>query len=288
MKKTCVTALLAVVFLILALCPLFSGGKPESPGSGPKEEPSEETVELASIVGMIEIDDSSTYVMPRPIVYFSLVEEIGGEYDFSRMVTLNKEWNYSEYIKLALNLGMRSADGMALYASDKNDLFLENMDTIEKIVGILGIEDSIRAVTDELKKAIESGDKERVKDLADKVYTEAQTALKEQDNEELAQFMTLGSWIKGAHIMAGSLTEKYDPEVSKVVALEEVAGAYITMLEGMEELVEYDDTLSEIAEALPTIKDLVAVEENEPVPEQNIQKLYSITSGLITTIAEMD
>jgi hypothetical protein len=287
-KKTCVTALLAVVFLILALCPLFSGGKPESPGSGPKEGASEETVELASIVGMIEIDDSSTYVMPRPIVYFSLVEEIGGEYDFSRMVTLNKEWNYSEYIKLALNLGMRSADGMALYASDKNDLFLENMDTIEKIVGILGIEDSIRAVTDELKKAIGSGDKERVKDLADKVYTEAQTALKEQDNEELAQFMTLGSWIKGAYIMSGSLMKKYDPEVSKVVALEEVAEAYSTMLEGMEELVEYDDTLSEIAEALPTIKDLVAVEENEPVPEQNIQKLYSITSGLTTTIAEMD
>lgn len=88
--------------------------------------------------------------------------------------------------------------------------------------------------------------------------------------------------------MSGSLMKKYDPEVSKVVALEEVAEAYSTMLEGMEELVEYDDTLSEIAEALPTIKDLVAVEENEPVPEQNIQKLYSITSGLTTTIAEMD
>lgn len=288
MKRTCATALFATVFFTLALCPLFSGGKPESPETKPKEGPSEETVELASIVGMIEIDDTSTYVMPRPIVYFSLVEEIGGDYDFSQMVTLNNEWNYSEYIKLALNLGMRSADGMALYASDKEDQFLENMDTIEKIVGILGIEDSLRGVTDELKKAIGSGDKERVKDLADKVYTEAQDTLKEQDNEELAQFMTLGSWIKGAYIMSGSLMRKYDPEVSKVVALEEVADAYITMLDGMEELVEYDDTLSEIADALPEIKDLVAVEENEPVPEQNIRELYNITSGLTTTIAEMD
>lgn len=274
--------------VVLGLCAFLVLAMPIA-AKGADEEPATEstTMSIDEMRGMIDVQEKATFVLPRPIVYFALVEQFGADYDFSEAIELNTDWNYESYIKLALNLGGRSADGMAFYASDDMASLKKNADTIEKMMSVLGIEEDVQDSIDALKSALVSGTDDEVKQLADDIYTSVEATLTEQDKLELAQFISLGSWIEGAYIVSASLVENYDAEVSKVVALEPVVGTYITLLEQRKDFVEYEPVLQEIADALDVIAPLVKTEGNDPVPQENIEKLYEIVSGLKTSIEAM-
>ena len=283
MKKILLISFMATLMLFGLFSTLFAVGEKEV-----KEPVAAKEVTLDNIMGMVNVDKSSTYVLPRPIVYFAIIEEVKDEFDFSDVVKLQENWNYTDFIQLSLNLGMRSADSMALYSGDNEDLFIQNNETIEKMINILGVDEFIRPAIDSLKKALSSGDDSKLKEYADDVYTSVESTLVKQDNKELAEFMTLGSWIEGAYLVSKGLLVDYDPEISKIAALDTVVDAYIRMLGNMEELVKYDPILKKIEQALPKIKVLVTTESGEPVSRENIAELNKIVLELKTTIEKME
>jgi len=274
MKQSSRLALLGLCFLFVIAGPLMAKGADEESvpdAAGPS---------VVDVNTMITIPKAATYVLPRPIVYFTLVEEFGEEYDFSAGVDLNTDWNYESYIKLALNLGARSADGMAFYAGDEMGDFRKNADTIEKMMSVLGIDEDVREPIEALKAALIDRDDGAVKSLSDDVYTSVEKVLLDQDKMQLAQFISLGSWIEGAYIVSTALVENYDEEVSKVVALHSVVRTYQSVLENQKEFVNYEPILQEIQAALDSIYPLIVVEKNAPVPLENIEEIQLVLSDL--------
>ena len=265
---------LLCMFLFFAIA---AGVSPLQAAETPQQE--RKTIDrnlIERYTAIIEID----YVIPRPSTILQVLED--NKFAFTGQVKPNETVQYKGGAKIALNLGSRCADGvMMVYGEQKtSDAQLEKLgQTIIKLMEDLGLKDKLKEVN-KLKEALKTKNHELIRKSVDNLFAETENFLRQRDDNALAMFASLGGWIELTYYASEELSKNYQPESSKVLAMDYVIESYIMALAHLKLWIQDSPVLQTISKALPKLKGLMTCPPNQPLSQEAINGVYAIAKSL--------
>ncbi|MGQ1891570.1 hypothetical protein ACT29H_14110 [Thermophagus sp. OGC60D27] len=167
-----------------------------------------EIIETAAIQKQLEDGFQKSklifYSLPSPLETSMLIKKAGADFN---VTLLNPPENLSKYqtnYKMALNLGIYSADLSYATLFDQSETTIEYMGVARKLADELGI---LGAVDEETIKKLEENmnNREVVMDIISESYMNANAYLSDNNRAAVSVMVLAGGWIEGLYL-ATSLT----------------------------------------------------------------------------------
>jgi hypothetical protein len=232
---------------------------------------------------------SSNYLVPSPNELFMALDNLN-QRNWDDIVTLIKDdenkmkSDYKDSIALAMNLGIRVADGLLGVAAKDKALIVEIGPVIKRLAQRLGVQSSLIGVGDRVKQYAEA---EKWAELTHELNDLQSGILEEMVRLRDSDAATLGSiagWLEGLHLITKSLSTNYDENGSEILRQPSLVEHFITELSKIDKSLQEKQIVLEITAGLQKIKSLCEVDREAPVTKDNVKALYGISSTLITKI----
>ena len=222
-------------------------------------------------------------VIPSPSDLFLALDKMG-EVDWNKATSYNPKFVYNNNYLRALNLGVRGADGfIAVQARDKAHL-AQMIEIIIKIAEELGASDTILKKRSEFETYAKKNQWFELRGELDKLRDDIQLELVDQGENDIALLMSIGGWIEGLRITSELLTSQYDKDNSTLLYQPILVQYFHKEFDNLGGNAQKNIVVKQIKEKIPEIQSLINVGFEEPVPVENVRKLHTISSQLISAI----
>jgi len=142
------------------------------------------------------------YTMPSPLETAMLIKRSGAIYDRSDLNPVSSVNNYQTNLKMALNLGIYSADMSYASLFDQTQTTIKYIGVAKKLADGLGI---LQAIDEEAIKKLEANMNNRdvVLDIISEAFMNSNAFLTENNRESIAVTVLIGGWIEGLYFATG-------------------------------------------------------------------------------------
>jgi hypothetical protein len=206
-------------------------------------------------------------IIPPPNMIFAALQS-SGTINWKTIITYNDETNYTSFEKIALNLGIRVADGfVAIMAENRNDMTRMGK-AIKVLAKKIGIGDQILQKTGEIDSNIIN-------------------ELEQRQDYEVSYFCNLGAWFEALFIASKSLNEKYDPQMAENLRQKGLVDVFLEGFDMLSEKTKEDPLVQLIKEKLTAIGPLLDFPRGKSLSRENAKKLFEITTDLKTEIEKI-
>ncbi|MDR2928200.1 MAG: hypothetical protein LBV41_08395 [Cytophagaceae bacterium] len=139
------------------------------------------------------------YSLPSPLETAMLIKQAGASYDITLLNSLDNVSRYNTNLKMALNLGIYSADMSytSLFDQMQNTLlYMGASRTLADQLGVLG------AIDENTIKKLEANmnDRDVVMDIISETFMNSNAYLTENDRPAIAGMVLVGGWIEGIYL----------------------------------------------------------------------------------------
>ncbi len=185
---------------------LVSASMLSSCGSGSKDKKAseeEKIVESVSVDGKVMDDFKKSklifYSLPSPLETAMLIKRAGASYNEELLNPLNNLEKYATNRKMALNLGVYSADLSYTSLFDQTQSSIKYMANTKKLAEGLGIIDAIDENT--LRKLENNmNNRDVMMDIISETFMTSNAYLTENDRPAIAVMVLVGGWIEGLYL----------------------------------------------------------------------------------------
>ncbi len=139
------------------------------------------------------------YTLPTPIEMASLVQETGTRFDDQILSQLSQSDKYTTNIKMALNLGVYTADMSFAGMFNQSQKMVDYLNTINGLTKKLGIVNILDEGTIARLENSEMTRKEALNVISE-VYMNANQNLKDNNRRNIATIVMAGGWVEGLYI----------------------------------------------------------------------------------------
>jgi hypothetical protein len=206
MRKTFRHASKLVLVLSLILSSLVSC---QSDGKKSSKSEEEKIVESATQVDQKMMEDFSKsklifYSLPSPLETAMLIKRAGARYDEDILNPTSNVSKYNTNLKMALNLGIYSADLSYTSLFDQTQSSIQYMGCAKKMAEGLSITDAIDENTITILQD-NMNNREAVMEIISETFMNSNAYLKENDRPAISVMILVGGWVEGLYL-ATSLT----------------------------------------------------------------------------------
>jgi hypothetical protein len=161
------------------------------------------------IIGSVTIDEQLLedfnksklifYSLPSPLETAMLIKRAGAAYDPDLLNSLANISRYNTNLKMALNLGIYSADMSYSSLFDQTQSTLNYMGNARQLANKLGIMEAIDEAT--IRRLEENmNNRDLVLDIISEAFMNSNAYLTEQDRPAIAAMVLVGGWMEGLYI----------------------------------------------------------------------------------------
>jgi hypothetical protein len=224
----------------------------------------------------------SNVVVPVPSEIIMALD-ILSDINWKAIVKYDYSANYSENYKIALNLGVRVAQGfIAIQAQDRKntgEMFSVSRDLAENF----GAKSEMFVDKEQIAKLLNEEKWLELRQILDDIHLKVKEEMKKYD-QDYVTLAGIGGWLEGLHIVSKALNSNYTEDSSVILFQPELIDHFMENMNGLKPVNSSNPEVKEIVLKLADIKRLCSVGQGNPVPQQNIKELYAISSGLISKI----
>ncbi|TLX78301.1 hypothetical protein E9993_01080 [Labilibacter sediminis] len=144
------------------------------------------------------------YSLPSPLETAMLIKRSGARYDEEILNPISNVTKYNTNLKMALNLGIYSADLSYTSLFDQTQSTIQYMACAKKMAEGLSIIDAIDETT--IKKLEDNmNNRDAVMEIISETFMNSNAYLKENDRPTISVMVLVGGWVEGLYL-ASSLT----------------------------------------------------------------------------------
>lgn len=209
--------------------------------------------------------------------------DILSDVNWKAVTEYNLSANYSENYKIALNLGVRVAEGfIAIQGEDRKNTG-EMFSVCRDLAENFGAKSEMFVDKEEISRLLNENKWLELRGILDDIHLKVKDEMYKYDADYVV-LASVGGWIEGLHIVSKALTQKYTEEASMILYQPELID-YFTQEVGYLKILNSDNSeVKEISRIMPEIKRLTDVGSGNPIPKQNIDELYKLSSQAIKII----
>ncbi|MCW3806214.1 hypothetical protein [Plebeiibacterium marinum] len=139
------------------------------------------------------------YSLPSPLETAMLIKRSGARYDEEILNPVDNVTNYNTNLKMALNLGIYSADLSYTSLFDQTQSAIKYMGCAKKMAEGLSI---LEAIDENTIKKLEDNmnNRDAVMDIISESFMNSNAYLKENDRAALSVMVLVGGWVEGLYL----------------------------------------------------------------------------------------
>ncbi len=256
--------LIPVVLLGLALV--------NAPGQAPPQ-----TIDLSKFPAAA-VDD---VLVPVPSEIFNVLDKLGSP-NWKAEMRENLGKSTGQRAQVALLLGTIIADGFVAVEAEDSEKVKEIGQEVLTLADAINVR---KAVISRSKSITEKADAKNWKGTRaelDGALQDVRGAMEELGDDDLAQLVSLGGWIRGTEVLTSIVGKNYTPDGAELLNQPELINYFGRRIDEMRNArLKKEELVIQVRKLLRDIRPLIT---KEGIPLASVQKIHKLTSEIVASI----
>ena len=261
MKKT--------LFIVLAALSTYAVAEPAT--TAPL------TIDLKSIPGGASIVQD--VVVPVPSEIFSVLDKIGKPHWGEVLRSTKNVATPSDREQIALLLGTVIAEGFIAVEAENTDEVKAIGRVVIQLSDALNVGKSVRKRANAIIDGADKKEWKGVRQELDKAQHDVQDAMREMNDENYAQLVSLGGWLRGTEALATVVKQDYKRDGADLLHQPALVDYFSRRIEGMSKKIKDKALVKKMQKGLSEIRPLMGT-EGTPISEKTVDDIRVIAEEL--------
>lgn len=226
-------------------------------------------------------------VVPTPSEVFNVLDKLGSP-NWKGELRSSLGQNSGNRAQLALLLGTVIAEGfIAVEAED-----VESVKQIGREVLTLAAAINVRkAVVARSKSIVDQAEARNwaaVRKELDGAQQDVRGAMTELNDEDLAQLVSLGGWIRGTEVLTSIVSKDYKPQRAELLHQPDLLNYFDRRLEVMNPRLKSSALVEQIKSMLIEIRPLIQEKGGRNISLESVEKIHTMTNEVVVNITSVE
>lgn len=300
MKTFFFTALSGRFFSLLllgAFCCSFSGALLAAPPSTPQKaargipQPVQKVPpaapvkeEVPSSINLADFPAASVedVVVPVPSEIFTVLDKLGNP-NWKAQLSLHKTPTPSDRAHVALLLGCVIAEGFVAVEAEDKERVKELGQDVLKLADAINVRKSVISRSKSITDKADHRDWHGVRVEFDGALQDVRSAMDEMNDEDLAQLVSLGGWLRGTNALTSIVSAHYTADGAELLHQPELVHYFLRCINGMTPRLKKNSLVIAVDTVLKQIAPMID-EKKQPLNLKKVQEIQDKTHQLVLTI----
>ncbi|HEY8903116.1 MAG TPA: hypothetical protein VIM48_05385 [Chthoniobacterales bacterium] len=223
-------------------------------------------------------------VVPVPSEVFNVLDKLGTpNWKGELRESLGKDTGVRAQV--ALLLGTVIAEGfIAVEAQDSEKVKEIGRDVLTLSAGV-GVKKAVVARSQAIIDKADARDWNGVRRELDGALQDVRGAMDELNDEDLAQLVSLGGWVRGTEVLTSIVQKDYSPERAELLHQPELLNFFDRRLDDMTPRLRKNPLVSQLKSMLHVIKPLIIESPGHPITPESVQRIHTVTNQMVISIS---
>lgn len=222
-------------------------------------------------------------VVPVPSEVFTVLDKLG-EPNWHSLVRENAGTRRAQRYQISLLLGTTIANGfIAVQAQDQEAVKRVGQDVLD-LADAIAVKQSVLPHCKIIIESADASDWPRVREELDKAQQNVRQKMVELKDENLAQLISLGGWLRGTEAVTSIVEKDFKPESAELLHQPDLLRFFQQRLATMPGSLRDNNLVPHIEEQLIGITPLLNVEGGAPISLDSIKRINGVTAELVAAI----
>ncbi len=226
-------------------------------------------------------------VVPVPGEIFAVLDKLGTP-DWRTELRSFAAGNLQDRPQIALLLGTVIANGFIAVQAQDAEQVKEIGREVLRLAGAVGVRDSVVRRSKSIIDAAEARDWPLVRRELDKALQDVRNAMIELNDEQLAQLVSLGGWLRGTEALTSIVSKDFSADGAELLHQPGLFDYFQNRLVEMPEPLRTNALVHSIEARLGEMRPLIDVGDGRRISEDSVLKLFNMTNGLVSAITAAD
>lgn len=279
MRDTALRQVLTITSLLLCQSGALLWAEPPP---GAKYTPPPAKIEVNALPATVVED----VVVPVPSEVFSVLDKLG-EPNWHQLVRENAGTRRAQRYQISLLLGTTIANGfIAVQAQDQEAVKRVGQDVLD-LADAIAVKQSVLPHCKIIIDSADANDWPRVREELDKAQQNVRQAMIELKDEQLAQLISLGGWLRGTEAVTTIVEKDFKPESAELLHQPDLLRFFQQRLASMPGSLRDNKLVPRIEEQLIEISPLLN-EEGSSISLDSIKRINVVTAELVAAIEKKE
>ena len=222
-------------------------------------------------------------VVPVPSEVFGVLDKLGSPnwHDVLRSGKANPQ---GERPQIALLLGTVIAEGFIAVEAQDSEEVKKIGRSVLNLAAAINVRKSVIARSNSIIDAADKKDWPKVRGELDGALQDVKNAMVELHDEQLAQLVSLGGWLRGTEALTTVVRKSYTKDGAELLHQPLLLDYFQRRLDGMEPRLKRNELVSTIHKRLPDIRPLIGANSGDNISLQSVEKIHGITQELVKLV----
>jgi hypothetical protein len=221
-------------------------------------------------------------VVPVPSEIFSVLDKLGSP-NWHEVLRPTKAAPAPERAQTALLLGTVIAEGFIAVEAQEGEEVKKIGRAVLKLAAAIGVQKSVIARSNAIIEGADKKEWVRVRTELDGAQQDVKRAMTELQDEQLAQLVSLGGWLRGTEALTAVVKKNFSHEGSELLHQPTLLEYFNRRLAGLDKRLKSNEVVGKIEKRLPEIKPLIG-DANQEISSKAVDQINEITSDLVKSI----
>lgn len=215
-------------------------------------------------------------VVPLPSEIFSVLDKVGSP-DWKEELPRTFGKNTGDRAQVALLLGAVIADGFIAVELEDSEKVKDIGREVLNLAGAINVRKAVIARSNSITDKANARDWPAVRREFDGALQDVRTAMQELDDNDLAQLVSLGGWLRGTEVLTSIVKKDYNPQVAELLHQPELINYFLRRIDSMPRRLKNSTYVSNIRKVLLEIRPLASRGNRQVISKQDVEKIHTLT-----------
>lgn len=221
-------------------------------------------------------------VVPVPSEIFNVLDKLGSP-NWKGEMRPNLGQDTGNRAQVALLLGTVIAEGFVAVEAEDSVKVKEIGQEVLKLAAAINVRNAVIARSKSIIDKADAKNWRSVREELDGALQDVRGAMRELGDDELAQLVSLGGWIRGTEVLTSIVSKNYTPEGAELLNQPELVNYFSRRLDEMRNSrLKREDLVARVRKLLRDIRPMI--NKGGEVSPANVQKIHKLTGDTVNAI----
>ena len=224
-------------------------------------------------------------VIPVPTEVFGVLDKLGSP-NWHEVLRPVKSEVSGKRPQVALLLGTAIAEGFIAVEAQEPEEVKKIGRQVLTLSRAIGVQKSVISRTSSIIEAADKKDWQTIRREFDGASKDVKQAMVELEDEQFAQLVSLGGWLRGTEALTQVVMKNYSKDGAELLHQPAILEFFEHKLDGLNPRIKENPVVKKIARRLPELRTLI--EPAGGVSPQKVEKIHSVTAEMVKAISSQE
>jgi len=237
-------------------------------------------IDVSKLPGQATVVDN--VIVPVPSEVFGVLDKLGSP-NWHEVLRSPKTNPTGERAQVALLLGSVIAEGFIAVEAQESEEVKKIGRSVLNLAAAVGVRKSVTARSNAIIEAADKKDWESVRKELDGALQDVKQAMIELHDEQLAQLVSLGGWLRGTEALTAVVIKNYSKDAAELLHQPTLLEYFQRRVDGLDSRLKTNVLVAKIQKRLPEIKPLMGGTSDD-ITSKSVGQIHDITQDLVKQI----